>query len=157
MITAKLRGAEEVNAFLKALPHGSMKAAVAAMAKYMIGDDYHGLRHYPARVHHGPGNPYKWQSDKQRRAYFATDGFGKGIPYRRSGKLKEGWRSSADPYRKTLFNRVPYSQYVMGNRQQLGHLADKWRRIKQVMATNIKGGMAAATKAVALWIKSKGK
>jgi hypothetical protein len=35
-----------------------MKDAIKAMADYMIGDTSHGLKHYPPRVHHGPGNPY---------------------------------------------------------------------------------------------------
>ena len=47
--------------------------------------------------------PVKWDSEKQRRAYFATDGFGAGIPYRRSGKhaefkvekLENGYKVSA--------------------------------------------------------------
>lgn len=39
--------------------------------------------------------PIEWTSEKQRRAYFATNGFGKGIPYKRKqGKrsLMGGWR-----------------------------------------------------------------
>lgn len=35
--------------------------------------------------------PLEWESDKQRKAYFATDGFGAGIPYKRTGKLAAGW------------------------------------------------------------------
>lgn len=30
--------------------------------------------------------PIKWDSEKQRRAFFATNGFGKGIPYKRTGQ-----------------------------------------------------------------------
>jgi hypothetical protein len=157
MITAKLRGVEELNKFLKSLPHGTMKAAIAAMAEYMLGDTSHGLRHYPPRVNHGLGNPYKWQSDKQRRAYFASDGFGGGIPSTRTNELRNGWAASQDPYRKTLFNRLPYARYVMGGDQQRGHKADKWRTLVKVIEDNIKGGMRSATQAVAHWIKTKGK
>jgi len=45
----------------------------------------------PGRVRY----PIQWTSEKQRRAYFATDGFGKGIPYKRkTGKrsLMGGWQ-----------------------------------------------------------------
>jgi len=35
--------------------------------------------------------PIQWTSDKQRKAYFASDGFGAGIPYRRTGKLAQSW------------------------------------------------------------------
>jgi hypothetical protein len=157
MISIKMRGAEELNKFLKALPRGTMKDAIKAMADYMIGDDSHGLKHYPSRVHHGPGNPYKWQSDKQRRAYFASNGFGSGIPYSRTNKLRDNWTQSVDPYRKTLFNRLNYARYVMGGDQQRGHKADGWRKMAKVIEDNIKGGMRAATQAVARWIKNKGK
>jgi hypothetical protein len=32
--------------------------------------------------------PIRWDSEKQRRAFFATDGFGHGIPYQRTGATK---------------------------------------------------------------------
>lgn len=35
--------------------------------------------------------PVEWTSERQRRAYFATDGFGNGIPYRRTNDLPQGW------------------------------------------------------------------
>ena len=33
--------------------------------------------------------PIRWTSERQRRAFFATDGFGRGIPTRRTGKVAE--------------------------------------------------------------------
>ena len=157
IISFKVRGLEEVQAFLKALPRGTMKVAIAAMSEYILGDDTHGLRHYPPRRSHGAGNPYRWQSEKQRRAFFATKGFGKGIPSKRSYELLRGWQQSVDPYRKTLFNRVPYAKYVMGNQQQIGHTTDGWRKIGKVITDNVKGGMLRARQAVAKWIANKGK
>jgi hypothetical protein len=157
IISFKVRGLEEVERFLKALPRGTMKVAIAAMSEYILGDDTHGLRHYPPRRSHGAGNPYRWQSEKQRRAFFATKGFGKGIPSRRSYELSRGWQQSVDPYRKTLFNRVPYAKYVMGNQQQIGHTTDGWRKIGKVITDNVKGGMLRARQAVAKWIANKGK
>lgn len=38
--------------------------------------------------------PVQWDSEKQRRAYFATDGFGAGIPYNRTGAYNAGWEIS---------------------------------------------------------------
>ena len=159
MISFKMRGVEQLNTFLKSLPHGSMVEAIKAMGEYFVGNEQHGLRHYPPRVNHGPVNPYKWQSDKQRRSYFASKGFGKGIPSQRSGDLANGWTlsSESDPYRRTLFNRVPYARYVMGQRQQTGHLVDKWRKMGKVIEDNIKGGMRAANLAVDKWLKARQK
>ncbi len=39
--------------------------------------------------------PIHWDSPKQRRAYFATEGFGKGIPYQRTDGYVNAWQSKA--------------------------------------------------------------
>ena len=44
------------------------------------------LRQYPGPVK----RPFRWASERQRRAFFATNGFGHGIPYVRTNALKEG-------------------------------------------------------------------
>lgn len=56
------------------------------------------LRKYPPRK---PGMKIRWTSEKQRRAYFATDGFGGGIPYTRTGKLAAGWSVKVDVQDRT--------------------------------------------------------
>lgn len=38
-----------------------------------------------------PDHPIQWESEKQKRAFFATDGFGGGIPTRRTGRNIRGW------------------------------------------------------------------
>ena len=35
--------------------------------------------------------PIRWTSERQRKAFFATKGFGRGIPYKRTGKLAKAW------------------------------------------------------------------
>lgn len=35
--------------------------------------------------------PIRWTSERQRRAYFATKGFGRGIPTRRTHELSQSW------------------------------------------------------------------
>lgn len=51
--------------------------------------------------------PVQWDSARQRRAFFATNGFGKGIPYRRTNRYRFGWREELQPYRATLHNAHP--------------------------------------------------
>lgn len=49
---------------------------------------------FQQRISKQPGKPrypLRWKSERQRRAFFATNGFGKGIPYRRTGKLARAW------------------------------------------------------------------
>jgi len=159
MIKLDIRGVEEVQAFLRTVPRGTIRAAIDAMSDYFLGNEQRGLRHSPPRVQHGPGNPYKWQSEKQRRAYFATDGFGGGIPYKRTGNMANKWekKSTNDGYRMSLVNKSPYSIFVQGDRQQQGHAADKWRKVAAIIGTNLNGAMRAANQAVERWLKERSK
>lgn len=77
-----------------------------------------------------PKYPIRWQSEKQRKAYFATDGFGHGIPYKRSHKTARGWSVRGD-YKNgfggiTIANTAPHAKYVFGPRQQLFHSDTGW-------------------------------
>jgi hypothetical protein len=63
--------------------------------------------------------PIQWASAKQRRAFFATDGFGRGIPTKRTGKVNSGWTirwvsKKALEGTLELFNAVTYARYVYG-------------------------------------------
>jgi len=70
----------------------AMKKELDAIAKAIqdpLSRDLLALTPGPVRY------PIEWTSEKQRRAYFATNGFGKGIPYKRkTGKrsLMGGWK-----------------------------------------------------------------
>lgn len=89
-----------------------------------------------------PGNvvyPIQWQSERQRRAFFATNGFGAGIPYRRTDDYINAWDIEL---RKTSDNRIdwiisnddPKARYVGGSfaaddkYQQRFHIATGWPR-----------------------------
>jgi len=77
-----------------------------------------------------PTYPLRWTSARQRRAYFATNGFGAGIPYRRSGQLRAGWRVSVTFWRDggliELRNAVDYAPFVQGAQVQSMHLDTGW-------------------------------
>lgn len=154
----EVRGVKELNDFLKSLPRGTLRVALEAATEYLIGNERRGLKHQPPRVVHGPGNPYRWQTEKQRRAYFATDGFGAGIPYRRTGKSAD-WTVKIlnNGYQAKIENKVGYIDFVQGKWQQRGHVADKWRKIQDIISTNMTGAMRAANQAVARWLKERNK
>ena len=73
------------------------------------------LRHTPPAVQY----PIEWTSERQRRAFFATNGFGRGIPTKRTGKLGNGWRiigkSVNGKYQLIISNPVSYLPYVVGS------------------------------------------
>jgi hypothetical protein len=76
----------------------------------------------------------RWKSEKQRRAYFATDGFGSGIPYTRTHELANAWRvefESGDPYSGvvTFVNDSPAARFVQGDDAQPMHLDSGWPQL----------------------------
>lgn len=88
------------------------------------------LHQEPPRRSYPNDYPLKWTNDKQRRKYFATNGFGRGIPYRRTGKLVEAWevkvQISGDDGTITVENSSPSAQFVIGDRQQQFHRNTGW-------------------------------
>lgn len=63
--------------------------------------------------------PVQWDSERQRRAFFATNGFGRGIPYRRTHQYRFGWQLQRVQFGHTLTARHPagaISGTVVGNR-----------------------------------------
>lgn len=87
---------------------------------------------YPFQFHEDP------QVDaKMRRAYFATDGFGHGIPYRRTRRYVHSWHVRAD-YTDTLSGITltsdsPVSEFVGGRRQLPGHRRTGWPNAIEVI------------------------
>ena len=51
--------------------------------------------------------PVQWDSERQKRAFFATDGFGHGIPYRRKNRYRYGWKEELTAFGATLRNESP--------------------------------------------------
>lgn len=97
----------------------------------LIGD----LRTPPPRPHR---TPWEWTTEKQRRAFFATDGFGRGIPTQRTGKVTAGWRvrveNTPEGGRIIIENTTPYAKYVYGqftkrSPQQRFHSITGWPTI----------------------------
>jgi hypothetical protein len=83
------------------------------------------------RVAPGPVKyPIRWTSQKQRRAYFATNGFGRGIPYHRTGALLKAWHVRGDYGQGfggiTVYNDAPAAAFVQGYWQQGFHKDTGW-------------------------------
>jgi len=88
------------------------------------------LRQEPPRRNYPTDYPLEWTSDRQRRAYFATDGFGAGIPYRRTHELVSRWQVRAN-YQNglssiSIWNPSPVARYVVGKDQQRFHRRTGW-------------------------------
>jgi hypothetical protein len=80
-----IRGLPEVQKMLREMPRGVTRIAVGGFTDYLLGDDTHGLKHYPPP---------------------------KGQKYVRTYTLKKGWSSKGDEYRPVIVNYTPYAVYV---------------------------------------------
>jgi len=72
--------------------------------------------------------PIEWTSEKQRKAFFATDGFGGGIPYKRKGTMFDKTRVEFDASLFTLRINDPNSirRFVVDADQQKFHRNTGW-------------------------------
>lgn len=84
---------------------------------------------YPSPVHY----PIEWKSARQRRAFFATNGFGGGIPYQRTRTLQKSWVFAIDEYpggaEVRIGNTAAYARFVIGADQQPFHRNTGWPHV----------------------------
>ncbi len=81
---------------------------------------------YPGGVKY----PFEFATAKSRRAFFATKGFGRGIPTQRTNQLHDSWDVQITDRNATSFVKVvnlkPYSKFVYAPRQVPGHFNTGW-------------------------------
>lgn len=70
-----------------------------------------------------------WTSERQRKAYWATDGFGAGIPFKRSGKMSRSWKITGKARGANFDIEVKNSS--KGARYTVGTLSPDLRRAEQ--------------------------
>ena len=78
--------------------------------------------------------PVRWDSPKQMRAFFATNGFGGGIPTIRADSIPTGWEVNQSANGCEISNNQPGALAVYGSltdRQSLIHI-DRWPPFKEV-------------------------
>jgi len=83
-ITTTINEAYQViNRFVAKLPNGTMQVLEATAKRVQSRMNVEGQ---PVTY------PVQWDSERQRRAFFATKGFGKGIPYKRTFASSSAWQ-----------------------------------------------------------------
>lgn len=135
MFNLKIRLPTDLTKSIKALPatsyklmHVEMEKTVKPAVQREVTDL---VATYPGPVVY----PFEFGTAKSRRAFFATQGFGRGIPTVRTGTLMRAWQTR---YRFTeqlgaliIGNTTDYAQYVYGfkgQRQIPGHFRTGWGR-----------------------------
>jgi len=152
-----MRNVEKVQAYLKEVPHGSVKAVLAAFQEYFIGTDRHGLRHPPPYKYVSRAKAYgsTFKSEKQRRWFWANGG-PEMIGNNRTGNTENGWygKETNGGYGITLSNDAPGAYYTMSDQGQAAQPAlVGWRKISKVVADNMAGALRHARAAVNAFLK----
>lgn len=104
------------------------KTAMQTAAKHVMDK----ARIYPTYKH----IPMRWQSEKQRRWFFAALRTGSiRVPYKRGPNLRRHWKISLRDGGLTasINNDTPYGKFVMGTDSQYWmHKAIGWKTEKQI-------------------------
>ena len=72
------------------------------------------IRHEMKQPGAKPDYPIKWDSLKQRKAFFASDGFGRGIPTKRGGEYTKGWQVIRTETGYDVGNPLAHARYIGG-------------------------------------------
>lgn len=155
-----VRGVEKLQAYLKTVPRGAVKVALAALAEWIIGTPQRGLMHYQPYKYIARAKAYgrTFKSDKQRRFVMAAIRDGRidpGVPHR-TGNTQRGWYAKVGNggYRMSVGNDTPGAYFTRHDTGQaaLNALAG-WRKISDIVQTNIAGAMRHARAAVSRFLK----
>lgn len=91
------------------------------------------------RLHTIPGKPVyplRWRSRRQQQAYFASNGFGGGIPHQRRGTIAEAFGAEFIPTESggivALTNPYEEARFIHGPDTQPFHLDTGWVQIDDI-------------------------
>lgn len=99
------------------------------------------LRKAPPARQWTEANPPPWTSEKQKRAYFASAGFGRGIPTKRTNRHIKSWRTRAYYKKKAgaliIYSNDPRGPFITGKWQQKFHRMAGWHDAIAVVVDDI--------------------
>jgi hypothetical protein len=151
---------KRLEAYIQKLPRGVARTGLTALAEWLIGNGQRGLKRYP---------PYKYvpikkaggfKTDKSRRYVMAMIRKGvidPGVPHR-TGNTQRGYVMVASNrgYAVKIVNRTRGAVYTRHDTLQarLNKLAG-WRKMKDVIKTNIEGAIRHAQSKVNEMLRTK--
>lgn len=151
---------EKIDRYLKALPRGTVKAGLAAIAEYIIGDGTRGLKQYGAYKYVTRRRAYgsTFKSEKQRRYVMARIREGSidpGVPHR-TGRTQRGYmaKEARGGYAVQITNKEPGAYFTRDDTGQarLNALAG-WKKAGAVVKSNMAGALRHANAAVRAFLK----
>jgi len=156
MFKMQMRGLDSIKKLLEETPQGTKGAALEAAAKYIIGNNRHGRKNYPAFKCITRKSAYgqTFVSDKQRRYVMMQIKAGKidpGAPHR-TGNYQRSWEMRGSGTQTRIVGELPHSSWPDRLAKKVG-----WRAIEEIIKTNTKGALQAANRVVAEWIRKHSK
>jgi hypothetical protein len=131
-IRIDLLGVKELNAKLSKLPEEVADTALTDVQDYMLNvlkSDQPTPNYVTRKAAYGQ----TFQSDKQRRWFFAALGDGRiSVPYHRTQALSRGWHKVRSGLFGYIVNNMPGISFVMGERNQSRHEEMVgWKKVSQ--------------------------
>jgi len=155
MIKISVRGINETLQWLDNLAKDIRMVATRAMAEYLVGDESHGLKHYPPYKHVPWSAIGGFVSEKQRRYVMANIRNGNITPgiSASNGYLRDAWQYTAKGTNYVISNDVKYAPYLVGQGTQSRRaIAQAWRTTTQTIKDNWSGAIGHAKAAIKEWI-----
>jgi len=164
MIKITVKNAKNVQEFLKKVAVGFKNTASYAIAEYLVGDERHGLKHYPPYKHVSYKEAYP--ENAEFGGFFSRKQQGYVMSQIKSGGIDPGVSVSnryygdawtierGDASRYVMKNDVGYAGYLVGDTQQSRLFELKgWRKVSQNIRDNWNGAMRHANQAIARLLK----
>lgn len=120
-----ITGYETLNSRLQRLPKEARDAGVESANEYIVNQ----MQVQPPVPH---GN-FQWTSDRQRKyvmAHIRENGY-----TGRTQELRNAWKTEGKGYEQIVVNETPYAQFVQDTNQIIGHRANGWQTVNQVLKT----------------------
>jgi len=164
-VNFKIRGLEELEAFLKKLPRGGVRVALEAIARYVVGNTSRGLRHDEPQKYVSRKKAGYTTSAAQIRFFFATGilenvgGKVKLNRYKRSGDTAASWAYKAvNDWNYRVVNPKAGAYWTRDEKGQTRqHAMAGRRKTSKVISDNMKGAIRSAGVALKKWIRENTK
>lgn len=129
----------------------NLRKQIPLISRARIFETANAIRKEMSEASPKPTYPIKWDSDKQRIAYFATDAFTikgrrpKGyknthIPWKRTHRTRKAWKVIRTETGYDVFNPLAHSQYIYGRSSGKGQSnihKDRAKLFREVYQRNV--------------------
>jgi hypothetical protein len=123
LIGIDIQGIPTIQSRLSRLPDMARDMGVELANEYIVNQ----MQVQPPVPH---GN-FQWSSEKQRKYVMAK--ISEGGYTGRTQELREGWKTVGNGYNQIVANEVPCAQFVQDTNQIVGHKANGWQTVNQVL------------------------